>query len=304
MTDGADTSTPQSGPRLGRLVTAMVTAFADDGSLDLDGVRRLATELVDDQANDALVVNGTTGESPTTTEDEKFATVTATLEAVGDRATIIAGVGSFDTAHTVRMARRAADVGAHALLVVTPYYSKPVQQGIEAHFRAVADATDLPVMVYDIPGRTGVPIAPETLVSLAEHPNIVAVKDAKGDIVSSSAVMAATDLDYYAGDDAITLPLLSVGGVGVVGTSTHFTGRGMRELIDAALANDWAHALEVHRRWLPAFTGVFAAPGCCMVKAGLELAGRGVGPVRLPMVAPDDAVVREFLAKVHTAAQG
>lgn len=282
----------------------MVTGFGEDGSLDLAAVRRLATDLVDDQGNDGLVVNGTTGESPTTTEDEKFEVVAAALEAVGDRAQVIAGVGSFDTAHTVRMARRAADTGAHALLVVAPYYSRPVQAGILAHFRAVADATDLPVMVYDIPHRTGVAIAAETLVTLAEHPNIVAVKDAKGDLVSSSQVIAETGLDYYAGDDAITLPLMSVGGVGVVGTSTHFTGRGMRELIDAVLANDWAHALEVHRRWLPAFTSVFGAPGCCTVKAGLRAEGRGVGSVRLPMVEPEQDVVERFLTALHQAERG
>lgn len=282
----------------------MVTGFGEDGSLDLAAVRRLATDLVDDQGNDGLVVNGTTGESPTTTEDEKFEVVAAVLEAVGDRAQVIAGVGSFDTAHTVRMARRAADTGAHALLVVTPYYSRPVQAGILAHFHAVADATDLPVMVYDIPHRTGVAIAAETLVSLAEHPNIVAVKDAKGDLVSSSQVIAETGLDYYAGDDAITLPLMSVGGVGVVGTSTHFTGRGMRELIDAVLANDWAHALEVHRRWLPAFTSVFGAPGCCTVKAGLRAEGRGVGSVRLPMVEAEQDVVERFLTALRQAERG
>lgn len=282
----------------------MVTGFGEDGSLDLAAVRRLATDLVDDQGNDGLVVNGTTGESPTTTEDEKFEVVAAALEAVGDRAQVIAGVGSFDTAHTVRMARRAADTGAHALLVVAPYYSRPVQAGILAHFRAVADATDLPVMVYDIPHRTGVAIAAETLVSLAEHPNIVAVKDAKGDLVSSSQVIAETGLDYYAGDDAITLPLMSVGGVGVVGTSTHFTGRGMRELIDAVLANDWTHALEVHRRWLPAFTSVFGAPGCCTVKAGLRAEGRGVGSVRLPMVEAEQDVVERFLTALHQAERG
>ena len=298
------THTPATQPRLGRLVTAMVTAFGEDGVLDLDGVRRLATDLVDHQSNDGLVVNGTTGESPTTTEDEKFEVVAATLEAVGDRAQVIAGVGSFDTAHTVRMARRAAQTGAHGLLVVAPYYSRPVQQGILAHFRAVADATELPVMVYDIPHRTGVAIEPETLISLAEHPNIIAVKDAKGDLVSSSRVIAETGLDYYAGDDAITLPLMSVGGVGVVGTSTHFTGRGMRALIDAVLAGDWAHALDVHRRWLPAFTSIFGAPGCCTVKAGLRAEGRGVGSVRLPMVEAGEDVVQAFLAALHQAEHG
>lgn len=290
-----------SEPRLGRLVTAMVTPFTAEGALDTARAGELATRLVDEQLNDALVVNGTTGESPTTTEDEKFAVVAAALEAVGDRATVIAGVGSFDTAHTVRMARRAADTGAHALLVVCPYYSKPTQAGILAHFQAVADATDLPMMVYDIPHRTGVPMAPDTLRALAEHSNIVAVKDAKGDVVSSSELMAETDLDYYSGDDALTLPLMSVGAAGVVGTSTHFSGTGMRALIDAAVAGDWARALELHRQWLPVFTGIFAAPGCTTVKAALAAEGFDVGPLRLPMVAPDDAVVQGFLAKLAAA---
>lgn len=288
-------------PRLGRLVTAMVTPFDADGALDAARTRDLAVHLVDEQRNEALVVNGTTGESPTTTEDEKFAVVAATLEAVGERATVIAGVGSFDTAHTVRMARRAADTGAHALLVVCPYYSRPVQAGIVAHFEAVADATDLPIMVYDIPHRTGMPMTSETLVRLAEHPNIVAVKDAKGDLVASAEVMAATDLDYYSGDDALTLPLMSVGAVGVVGTSTHVSGLGMRELVDAAAAGDWDRALQVHRRWLPVFTGVFAAPGCAMVKAALARTGLDVGPLRLPMVAPDEAAVAAFLAALDAA---
>lgn len=296
-------------PRLGRLITAMVTPFASDGSVDLDAVGRLATYLVDVQGNDAIVVNGTTGESPTTTEDEKFAVVEAALAAVGERATVIAGVGSFDTAHTVRMARRAAQVGAPALLVVCPYYSKPTQAGISAHFREVAEATDLPVMMYDIPHRTGVPITNATLLALAEHPNLVAVKDAKGDLVASSEVIAATDLDYYSGDDALTLPLLSLGAVGVVGTSTHFTGAGMRAILEAWAAGDHAEALRLHQRWLPAFTGVFAAPGATMVKAAL--AKRGLGDhgavsaaVRLPMVEPADDLVEAFLAAVDQASRG
>ncbi|WP_259809259.1 4-hydroxy-tetrahydrodipicolinate synthase [Aestuariimicrobium sp. p3-SID1156] len=293
-------------PRLGRLVTAMVTPFTPDGALDLKRAGELATRLVDEQANDAIVVNGTTGESPTTTEDEKFKVVEAALGAVDDRATVIAGVGSFDTAHTVRMARRAADTGAHALLVVCPYYSRPTQQGIVAHFRAVAEATDLPVMVYDIPHRTGVSMSSETLLELAELPTIVAVKDAKGDLVASSQVMAEVaaaglELDYYSGDDAITLPLLSVGGVGVVGTSTHFSGRAMKQIIELAVRGDFAGALEVQRRWLPVFTGVFAAPGCATVKGALAAEGFDVGPLRLPMVAPDDVVVQGFCQKLRTA---
>lgn len=295
----SEPTTTDSQPRFGRLLTAMVTPFSQDGALDLAAAGDLARYLVEQQTNDGVVVNGTTGESPTTTEDEKFATVDAVLQAVGDRAHVIAGVGSFDTAHTVRMARRAKDVGAHGLLVVCPYYSRPTQAGIVAHFEAVADATDLPVMMYDIPGRTGVAMAPETLERLAAHPNIIAVKDAKGDLVSSAQVIAATDLDYYSGDDALTLPLLSIGAKGVVGTSTHFTGRQMRALIEAYVAGDPVRALQVHQQWVGAFDGVFAAPGVTMVKATLAQLGISSPVLRLPMVEPDRDVVLRYVAKVN-----
>src|SRR5262245_62046825 len=201
----------------GRLLTAMVTPFQPDGSLDVDGAARLAAYLVDDQSNDSLVINGTTGESPTTTDAEKETLLRAVVEAVGDRAKILAGVGTFNTHHTVELARSAEKAGVHGLLVVTPYYNKPPQAGLLAHFRTVADATGLPVMLYDIPGRTGTPIATDTFKALAQHERIVAVKDAKGDIAASAWVLRDTDLAYYSGDDAYTLPLLAVGGSGLVG---------------------------------------------------------------------------------------
>jgi 4-hydroxy-tetrahydrodipicolinate synthase len=214
----------------GRLLTAMVTPFAPDGSLDVDGVRKLATHLVDEQHNDALVISGTGGESPTTTDAEKDTLIRVVVEAVGDRAKVVAGVGTNYTAHSVELARAAEKAGAHALLAVTPYYNRPPQAGIHQHFTMVADATALPVMLYDIPHRTGTPIATETLVRLAGHPNIVAVKDAKGDLAATSDVLRRTDLAYYSGEDSATLPLLAVGAVGVVGTSTHFTGRETKEM--------------------------------------------------------------------------
>src|SRR6266516_466776 len=197
-----------------RLLTAMVTPCGVSCDLDLDKAAELATYLVDEQRNDALVVNGTTGESPTTTDAEKADLVRAVVDAVGDRAKIVAGVGTFDTVHTIHLAEQAAKSGADGLLVVTPYYSRPPQAGLLAHFRAVADATELPVLLYDIPGRTGTPIQTETLIALAEHERIVGVKDAKADIVASSRVLAETELAYYSGDDGFTLPLLAVGGVG------------------------------------------------------------------------------------------
>jgi len=271
-------------PPFGRLLTAMVTPFAPDGSIDLDGAAGLASYLVDELAHDGLVISGTTGESPTTSDGEKSDLLRVVLDAVGDRAQVLAGVGTFNTQHTLELAAEAAKLGADGLLVVTPYYSKPPQAGILEHFRRVADATDVPVMLYDIPGRSGVAIATDTMLRLAEHPQIVAVKDAKGDLVASAQVMAQSDLAYYSGDDAATLPLLSVGAVGIVGTSTHFSALGTKAMIEAYGAGDVAGALAWHRRLLPIYTGIFATQGCILVKAGLALQGRGVGGVRSPLV--------------------
>jgi 4-hydroxy-tetrahydrodipicolinate synthase len=290
-----------SDPRhpFGRVLTAMVTPFGVAGELDLKRAVELAVHLVDEQGNDGLVVNGTTGESPTTTDAEKAELVRAVVDAVGDRAHVLAGVGTYDTVHTVHLAEQAAKSGAHGVLVVTPFYSRPPQAGVLGHFRAVADASDLPLMLYDIPGRTATAIATETMLQLAEHPNIVAVKDAKGDLPASSRVLAETDLAYYSGDDAMTLPLLAVGGVGVIGTSTHFTGRGMGELIAAFERGDTAEALRLHRRLLPIFTGIFRTSGTILVKGGLRMRGLDVGPVRLPLVDATDhelSHLREDLA--------
>ncbi|MGC5311088.1 4-hydroxy-tetrahydrodipicolinate synthase [Micromonospora zamorensis] len=274
---------PASRP-FGRLLTAMVSPFTPDGSLDLDGAARLASHLVDEQGNDALVVNGTTGESPTTTEAEKDHLIRAVVEAVGDRAKVVAGVGTNDTRHTIELAAAAEKAGAHGLLVVTPYYNKPPQSGLLRHFTAVADATGLPVMLYDIPHRSGVPIDTETLVRLAEHGRIVAVKDAKGDLTATSWVTSRTALAFYSGEDALTLPALAVGSVGLVGTSTHFTGALTAQMIEAYDAGDMPTALALHRRLLPLFTGIFRTQGTILVKAGLASLGLPAGPVRPPLV--------------------
>jgi 4-hydroxy-tetrahydrodipicolinate synthase len=268
----------------GRLLTAMVTPFAPDGSLDVEGAAKLATYLVDEQRNDALVVSGTTGESPTTTDAEKEILLRAVVDAVGDRAKVVAGVGTNNTAHTIELAHAAEKAGAHGLLVVTPYYNKPPQEGVARHFRTVADSVGLPVMVYDIPHRAGTAIATETMLRIAEHERIVAVKDAKGDFTASSVVLSRTGLAYYSGDDAATLPLLSIGGVGLVGTSTHFTGVLAKDMIEAFERGDTATALSLHRRALPLFTGIFRVPGTMLVKAGLNAQGRPAGPVRSPLV--------------------
>ncbi|MFF4344575.1 4-hydroxy-tetrahydrodipicolinate synthase [Kitasatospora sp. NPDC001540] len=282
----APTSTPQT--PFGRVLTAMVTPFTPEGELDLDGAQRLAAHLVD-SGNDGLVLNGTTGESPTTTDAEKARLVRAVVEAVGDRAHVISGVGTNDTRHSAELARQAEAAGAHGLLVVTPYYSKPPQEGLYRHTVAVADATELPVMLYDIPGRSGVALETETLVRLAEHPRIVANKDAKGDVAAAAQVIARTDLAWYSGDDVLTLPLLSVGAVGVVSVVGHVVAREIRTMIEAFAAGDTAKALAVHQTLLPVYTGMFRTQGVILSKAALNLQGHPAGPLRLPLVSATDA---------------
>lgn len=275
------TSTPQT--PFGRVLTAMVTPFTADGDLDLDGAQRLAAHLVD-AGNDGLVINGTTGESPTTSDAEKAELVRAVLEAVGDRAHVIAGVGTNDTRHSIELARSAEAVGAHGLLTVTPYYNKPPQEGLFRHFTAIADSTELPVMLYDIPGRSGVPINTETLVRLAEHPRIVANKDAKGDLGRAGWAIARCPLAWYSGDDMLNLPLLSVGAVGFVSVVGHVVTPELRSLLDAHLSGDVQKATEIHQRLLPVFTGMFRTQGVMTAKAALTLQGLPAGPLRLPMI--------------------
>jgi 4-hydroxy-tetrahydrodipicolinate synthase len=223
------------------------------------------------------------------------------LDAVGDRARILAGVGTFDTEHTLDLAATAAKLGADGLLVVTPYYSKPPQAGILEHFRRVADSTDVPVMLYDIPGRAAVAIATDTMLRLSEHPRIIAVKDAKGDLTASARVIAQSELAYYSGDDAMTLPLLSVGAVGVVGTSTHFSAVGTRQMIEAYLGGDTATALHLHQQLLPIYTGIFATQGCILVKAGLRLLGHDVGGLRSPLIEATPAEVEGLRSAMAAA---
>jgi 4-hydroxy-tetrahydrodipicolinate synthase len=290
-----------STPPFGRVLTAMVTPFAADGSVDLDAAAGLASYLVDEMGNDGLVISGTTGESPTTSDAEKADLLHVVLDAVGDRATILAGVGTFDTEHTLDLAATAAKLGADGLLVVTPYYSKPPQAGILEHFRRVADSTDVPVMVYDIPGRAAVAVATDTMLRLAEHPRIIGVKDAKGDLAASARVIAHSELAYYSGDDAMTLPLLSVGAVGVVGTSTHFSAVGTRQMIEAYLGGDVRTALRLHQQLLPIYTGIFATQGCILVKAGLKLLGRDVGGLRSPLIEATPAEVEGLRSAMAAA---
>jgi 4-hydroxy-tetrahydrodipicolinate synthase len=276
--------TPDPARPFGRVLTAMVTPFADDGTIDLAGAQELAAQLVDRGAHDGLVIHGTTGESPTTSDAEQRAVLEAVLDAVGDRAVVVAGVGTNNTDHSIELARQAERCGAHGLLVVTPYYSKPPQAGLLRHFTAVADATDLPVMLYDIPPRTVVPIEVETLVRAAEHPKIVAVKDAKADLGAVAWTLARTDLAYYSGEDMLNLPLLALGAVGVVSVVGHLVGPRLAELIAAVESGDLVKARAVNESLLPVYTGIFRTQGVILVKAALRELGLPAGPVRPPLV--------------------
>ena len=274
----------------GTNLTAIVTPFTKDDKIDHEALAQLATDLVN-LGNDGLVVNGTTGEAPTVQDDEKTDIVRTVVEAVGDRARVIAGVGSNDTWHTLHLTKNAVAAGAHGLLVVTPYYNKPPQEGIYQHMVAVADASDLPVMVYDSPGRAGVAIAHDTMLRLAQHPRILANKDAKGDIFEASRVIAKTDLAYYSGDDPLNLALLTVGALGVVSVTGHIVADRHRQVVDSVAAGDIAKAMEITAGMIPVTEGLMMrAGGAIMAKAALDLLGRaGGGNVRLPLVPATDA---------------
>ncbi|MFV6029600.1 4-hydroxy-tetrahydrodipicolinate synthase [Streptomyces sp. NPDC056264] len=266
----------------GRALCAMITPFTADGGLDLDEAGKLAARLVGEGC-DGLVLNGTTGESPTTTDAEKTALVRAVRDAVGPGPSVVAGVGTADTRHTAELARRAEEAGADGLLVVTPYYSRPPQSAVEAHFLKVADATGLPVMVYDIPGRTGTRVEPATLRRLAEHPRIVAVKDCAYDLLGSARVIAETPLAYYSGCEELNLPLYAVGGAGYVSTVANVAPRQLRAVLDAFDAGDTVEAARLNARLLPLAERMMAAglPGTVTVKALLG------GPVREPLQPAD-----------------
>jgi 4-hydroxy-tetrahydrodipicolinate synthase len=294
-TSGIDVSA-----RVGTVLTAMVTPFGPDGSLDLAGAKKVAKYLVD-KGCDGLVVSGTTGESPTTTDDEKIALVEAVLEEVGDRARIIAGAGSYDTAHSVHLAKASAAAGAHGLLVVTPYYSKPPQAGLVAHFTAVADATDLPVILYDIPPRSAVPIEWDTIRTLSAHPNIVAVKDAKGDLNGGAQIMAETGLAYYSGDDTLNLPWLAMGATGFISVWGHVAAAELRALLSAFNSGDIATARKIHVGLHSLGEAQNRLGGVTMSKEGLRLLGIEVGNPRLPQVPATPDQLAALVADLRAA---
>ncbi|SEH84381.1 4-hydroxy-tetrahydrodipicolinate synthase [Mycolicibacterium rutilum] len=287
--------------RLGTVLTAMVTPFKPDGSLDTDAAARLATHLVD-AGCDGLVLSGTTGESPTTTDDEKIVLLRTVLDAVGDRARIVTGVGTYDTAHSVHAARRAAAEGAHGLLAVTPYYSRPPQAGLVAHFTAIADATDLPVILYDIPPRSVIAIEWDTLRTLAEHPNIVAVKDAKADLHGGGQIIAETGLAYYSGDDSLNLPWLAMGAVGFVSVWGHLVASQLREMLSAFQSGDIATARKINVTLGPLSNAQARLGGVTLSKAGLKLLGFEVGDPRLPQIPASPAQLEALAADMRAAA--
>ncbi len=296
------TTAPLAPAPFGRVLTAMVTAFADDGSVDLEGTARVAEHLAD-TGNDGVVVSGTTGESPVTSTEEDAAILRAVIEAVGERVTVVAGVGTNNTAHSVELAEQAEKLGADGVLVVTPYYSKPSQAGVAAHFEAVADASGLPVMLYDIPSRSSIAIAEDTYRRVAQHDRIVAVKDAVGDLYRGVRIMAETGLAFYSGDDVLNLGWLTHGGCGVVSVVGHVAGREYAAMVAAVESGDLPAALDIYRRLVPVVDAVMnRAPGAMMAKAAMQL--HGVLPnrnVRLPLVPASDDLVEQLRAELTNA---
>jgi 4-hydroxy-tetrahydrodipicolinate synthase len=286
----------------GRVLTAMVTAFHDDGSVDLEGTARVAEHLAD-HGHDGVVVSGTTGESPTTSTDEDGRILRAVVEAVGDRVHVVAGVGTNNTAHSVELAAQAEKVGADGLLVVAPYYNKPTPEGVTAHFEAVASASGLPVMVYDIPGRTGIAISDATYRRLGQNDRVVAVKDAAGDLSRGVRIMGETGLAYYSGDDVLNLGWLTHGGCGIVSVVGHVAGDAYATMVDAVDRGDLSTALTVYRDLVPVVEAIMTtAQGAMTAKAAMQLLG--VLPnrtVRLPLVPADDDLVADLRAVLERA---
>lgn len=288
----------------GRYAAAMITPFAEDGRLDLDGAQRLATHLVDRGHCDALVVGGTTGESATTSDQEKSAVIRAVSQAVGDRAVIVAGVSSADTRHAVGLAREAEAVGADGLLAVTPYFTRPGQEGIRHHLLTVADATGLPVLLYDIPARTGAgtALSTDTLLRLAEHPRVKGVKDCAYDLMKSGRVLAATELAYYSGCDEMNLPLRAIGGSGYVSTVANVAGPQVRAVLDAFDTGDHEKAARYHQTLLPLIdTLMNEGPGTTAVKALFRAAGLPGGPVRAPLLPASQELTTRLASALRAA---
>ncbi|HWR43100.1 4-hydroxy-tetrahydrodipicolinate synthase [Sporomusa sp.] len=282
----------------GRILTAMVTPFNDDCSVNYSEAAKLAQYLVNN-GSDGIVVTGSTGEAATLTKNEKVKLYATVLEAVGDRATIIAGTGSNDTRDSIELTKEAEKIGVHGAMVVAPYYNKPPQEGFYQHFKAIADSTTLPLIVYNVPGRTASNILPATVARLAEIKNIVAIKEASGSLDQISEIIRITPNDFlvYSGDDGLTLPILAVGGNGVISVAAHIVGNRMQEMVAAFYAGDMAKAQALHLELLPFFKVIFITTNPIPIKDAVNLIGIKAGPVRLPLV-PPTAVETEQLKKV------
>lgn len=270
--------------KLGSLLTAMVTPFKADGALDPGQAARLARHLIE-IGNEGVVVAGTTGESPTLTDEEKLTLFRTVVEEIGGRATVVAGAGTNDTSYSVELTKEAEKLGVDAIMAVVPYYNRPPQEGLYEHFRTIAEATSLPVMLYDVPSRTSASLTPTTVARLAEIDNIVAVKEASGDMEKVAAIRRATpdDFDIYSGDDVLTLPILAIGGTGVVSVAGHVVGRRLRAMIDAFRKGDVRTATSIHLELLPIFSGMFLSSNPIPVKTAVNMLGIDVGPVRPPL---------------------
>jgi 4-hydroxy-tetrahydrodipicolinate synthase len=284
---------------LGEVLTAIVTPFRPDGAIDFDAFRRLALHLVEN-GSDGVVVAGTTGESPTLSDDERLELFRVAVDALGDRATIVAGTGTYSTAHSVHLTEAAHEIGVDGFLVVTPYYNKPPPRGIVEHFNAIAAASDRPIVIYNIPGRVVVNLEPETIVELAEIPTVRAVKQANDDLDQARRILAETDLDLYAGDDALILPFLELGGLGGVCVHTHVVGPQVKELIRRFRAGDAEGARRMDEELAPALEILTVQTNPIAIKAALNLLGHEVGGLRLPLVEANEAEtarVRDCLAR-------
>jgi 4-hydroxy-tetrahydrodipicolinate synthase len=283
--------------RFGAVVTAMVTPFRRDHSLDVDAARALAAHLVD-HGTDSIVVAGSTGESPTLTHKEKLELFRAVIDTVRGKGKVLCGTGTYDTAETVELSREAEGLGADGLLLVTPYYNKPPQRGLLEHFRRVANSVELPVVAYNIPGRTGIRIEHDTLLQMAEIPNIVGVKDSTGDFQAISRLIgeAPADFEVYSGDDWATFGYLCLGAVGIVSVAAHLVGDRIRQMCDLVFAGDIPEARKIHEELTPLFNALFITSNPIPVKTALEMLGHSVGPPRLPLV-PATTEEREWIRK-------
>lgn len=288
--------------KFGRVLTAMVTPFTADGAVDYAEVKRLAVHLIEN-GNDSILVCGTTAETPTLTHDEKINVVKAVKEAVGDRVPVLVGTGTNDTRTTIEATKEMEAVGADGVLVVAPYYNKPSQEGMYQHFKAVAEATSLPVVLYNIPGRCGVNMSPELIARLSKISNIVAVKEAAGSIEQVSQIKQLVDDDFiiYSGDDSLTLPMMAVGGYGVISVAAHVIGKEIHAMVDAYVEGRVAEAQEWHKKLYPMFKNLFITSNPVPVKYALNQIGFGNGNVRLPLVEANDAekqIVRDTMQKL------